>query len=65
MLAVPGKVASMLTPPVKSMARLRPRVKNDPKDTNMSTTDSVYHTLRVAMNGKLLTLLKNSMAACS
>jgi hypothetical protein len=27
------------------------RVKNDTSDTIMSTADSVYHTLRVAMNG--------------
>jgi len=26
-------------------------VKNDASDTIMSTADSVYHTLRVAMNG--------------
>ena len=36
------------------MARFRPRVKNDASETIMSTADSVYHTLRVAMNGKLV-----------
>ena len=45
------KFTSAFTPPVKSMARFSPRVKNDTSETIMSTADSVYHTLRVAMNG--------------
>ena len=56
MLASFGKAASTLMPPVKSMAKFRPRVKNDAKLTIISTAESVYHTLRVAMNGKLVFL---------
>ena len=53
-LTARGKLTSAFTPPVKSMARFRPRVKNETSDTIISTADSVYHTLRVAMNGKLV-----------
>ncbi len=55
-----GKLTSAFTPPVKSMARFSPRTKNEASDTTISTADSVYHTLRVAMNGKLVWWLKNS-----
>ena len=47
-------------PPVKSMAKFSPRMKNDANDPIIRTADSVYHTLRVAMNGKLVFLWKNS-----
>ena len=60
MLASCGNVASTLMPPVKSMAKFRPCVKKDPNETIMRTADSVYHTLRVAMNGNLVFLWKNS-----
>jgi hypothetical protein len=55
-LAAVGNVAGMFTPPVKSMARFRPRVANDPMETMTMRMDSPYHTLRVAMNGKLVGL---------
>src|SRR5688500_13625882 len=60
MFASCGKLASTLMPPVKSMAKFSPRMKNDAKQMIMSTVESVYHTLRVAMNGKLVFLWKNS-----
>src|SRR5690242_8420486 len=56
-----GKVASTEMPPVKSTAKFSPRTKNDANETTMRIADSVYHTLRVAMNGKLVFLWKNSM----
>jgi hypothetical protein len=46
----------MLMPPVNSVPKLRPRMKNDAKLTTIRMADSVYHTLRVAMNGKLVFL---------
>ncbi len=61
MSAVFGKVASIVTPPVKSIARLSPRVASETMETIMSTIDSPYHTRRVAMNGKWVGLWKNSM----
>ena len=56
MLASFGKVASTLMPPVKSMAKFSPRMKNDANEPIIRTAESVYHTLRVAMNGKLVFL---------
>jgi hypothetical protein len=56
-----SKLASTEMPPVKSIAKLSPFAKNDTNETIMRTADSVYHTLRVAMNGKLVFLWKNSM----
>jgi hypothetical protein len=53
-LAACGKLTSALTPPVKSIPRLSPRTKNEPSDTTINTAESPYHTLRVAMNGKLV-----------
>ena len=50
-LTARGKLTSALTPPVKSMPRFSPRVKNEASDTIISSADSAYHTLRVAMNG--------------
>src|SRR5580658_2495373 len=61
-LTAPGKLTSALTPPVKSMARFSPRVKNAVSDTTMNSADSAYHQRRVAMNGKLVWWLKNSTA---
>jgi len=46
----------MLMPPVNSVLKLSPRMKNEAKLTSISTVESVYHTLRVAMNGKLVFL---------
>jgi len=55
-LAVCGKVASIVTPPVKSIARLSPRVDRDTIEPIMRMIDSPYHTFRVAMNRKLVGL---------
>ena len=56
-----AKFVSMFTPPVKSMPRFRPRTTTRASEATMSTADSPYHTLRVRMNGKRVTLWKNSM----
>jgi hypothetical protein len=53
-------VTSTLVPPVKSTVRFSPLVKYSATDAIISTADSVYHTRRVAMNGKLVALPKNS-----
>jgi len=55
-LAVLGKMAWTVTPPVKSIARFSPRTTNEPSEISMNAIDSPYHTLRVAMNGKLVAL---------
>src|SRR5882672_1624215 len=64
-LAVCANVAFALIPPVKSMPRFRPRVANDTTEPIIRIADSVYHTLRVAMNGKRVSPLKNSTRATS
>ena len=56
MLASCGKATSTLMPPVKSMAKFNPRMKNDANEPIIRMAESVYHTLRVAMNGKLVFL---------
>src|SRR3984885_4315790 len=56
-----AKFVSMFTPPVKSMPRFKPRTATRASEATMSTADSPYHTLRVRMNGKRVTLWKNSM----
>src|SRR3984885_8916831 len=55
------KFVSMFTPPVKSIPRFKPRTTTRVSDATMSNADSPYHTLRVRMNGKRVTLWKNSM----
>ena len=51
-----GKFVSTTTPPVKSTPRFSPRTTTSPSEATISTADSPYHTLRVFMNGKRVTL---------
>jgi hypothetical protein len=51
-----GKLVSTTTPPVKSMPRLSPRAATSDSEPMIRTADSPYHTLRVFMNGKRVTL---------
>jgi hypothetical protein len=49
-------LVSTVTPPVKSTPRFNPRTATSPIDATIKTADSPYHTLRVCMNGKRVTL---------
>ena len=51
-----GKFVSTVIPPVKSTPRFRPRMATSASDATINTADSPYHTLRVFMNGKRVTL---------
>ena len=51
-----GKFVSTTTPPVKSIPRFSPRTATSVSDPTISTADNPYHTLRVCMNGKRVTL---------
>jgi len=51
-----GKFVSTVTPPVKSTPRFSPRSSTSPIDARINSVDSPYHTLRVFMNGKRVTL---------
>ena len=56
MLGACGKLVSTTTPPVKSTPRFKPRTTTSPIDATINSADSPYHTLRVCMNGKRVTL---------
>jgi hypothetical protein len=60
-----GKFVSTTTPPVKSMPRFSPRTTTRLSEAMIRMADNPYHTLRVLMNGKRVTLWKNSMYVCS
>ncbi len=51
-----GKFVSTVTPPVKSTPRFRPRKVTRAREATIKNADSPYHTLRVFMNGKRVTL---------
>ena len=51
-----GKFVSTTTPPVKSTPRFSPRSTTSPSEETIKIADNPYHTLRVRMNGKRVTL---------
>src|SRR5580698_9163791 len=58
-----GKFVSTTTPPVKSTPKFKPRISTKASEATIKNADNPYHTLRVCMNGKRVTLWKNSMEA--
>ena len=60
-----SKWVSTTMPPVKSTPRLKPRTNSSTNEAMIRKADKPYHTLRVRMNGKVVTLWKNSMLLSS